>query len=62
MDWDELEPKKKTVIQVGEDLSNLSVEELQHRIGKLANEIERVRAEIEAKRRTQSAAEDGFRS
>ena len=59
MDWDE--PERKTAIEVGEDLSSLSVEELQQRITTLEREIERVRAEIKTKERRHSAAEDIFR-
>ncbi len=62
MDWDELEPKKKAAIEIGEDLSSLSVEDLNSRIQLLEDEIERVRAEISARKSTQSAAEDVFRN
>ena len=60
MDWDE--PVKKSAIELGEDLSSLSVEELHHRIKNLKDEIERVRLEIKVKESTQSAAEDVFKS
>jgi len=62
MDWDDVEPKKKTGIAVGDDLSNLSIEELQERIAALQDECTRIKAEIEAKQSTQSAANDVFKS
>jgi len=61
MDWDELEPGKKPEIAIGDDLSSLSLEELNRRINALTNEIARIKAEITAKKSTQSAAEDIFK-
>lgn len=56
MDWDEITPKPIASIVVGESLTTLSVAELQVRIKELESEIKRVKAELEAKRRHESAA------
>ncbi len=42
MDWDDLKPKPKKGVTLGEDLTTLSVAELEARIGELQQEIERV--------------------
>jgi len=52
---------EKPALQIGEDLATISVEELQQRITLLEAEIERLRAEIEAKTATRAAAEDFFK-
>jgi len=62
MDWDEPEPNKTTGIVVGDDLTNLSLEELHARIKALGNEIGRINDEVERKKSTQSAANDIFKS
>jgi len=62
MDWDDLEPKKKTEIAVGDDLSNLSIKELQDRITALQDETKRIEAEIKAKQSSQTTAHDVFKS
>jgi len=59
MDWDE--PKPKRTISVGEDLSMLSVGELEARIAALEAEIERVRGEIETKKARAAAADQLFK-
>jgi len=56
MDWDDLQPKKKASEVVGEDLSNLSVADLEARIASLEAEIVRVRKELNAKRAHEDAA------
>ena len=57
---DEL-PKKKSTHDIGSDLSQLSVDELQKRIGLLRQEIERLEAAIAEKSASKSAAENFFR-
>jgi uncharacterized small protein (DUF1192 family) len=61
MDWDEIAPKPVTGIVVGESLETLSVAELQTRIKDLEREIERVKAELNAKQRHESAASAIFK-
>jgi uncharacterized small protein (DUF1192 family) len=61
MDWDEVTPKPVRGIVVGEGLETLSVAELQARIEDLEREIERVKAELEAKQRHESAASAIFK-
>lgn len=61
MDWDEITPKPIASIVVGESLTTLSVAELQVRIKELESEIERVKAELEAKRRHESTASAIFK-
>lgn len=55
MDWDDLKPKAKGVT-LGENLETLSVAELDARITALQHEIERVRAELAAKKAHEAAA------
>ena len=56
------EPRKKPRIhEIGQDLSLLSVGELEERIGLLREEIARLEAELSAKGTTRSAAEALFR-
>ena len=61
MDWDEITPKPIASIVVGESLTTLSVAELQVRIKELESEIERVKAELDAKQRHESAASAIFK-
>ena len=61
MDWDDLKPKPKKVVTVGEDLRSLSVSELQERIGELQQEIERVQGELSAKKAHEAAAAQIFK-
>ena len=62
MDWDEIAPKKpKTKAAVGDNLSTLSVAELEARIAEFEREIERVKAELEAKRKHEQAASALFK-
>lgn len=58
---DDDRPKKKTSHDIGEDLTLLSVEELQARIDLLRQEIARLEADIARKRATRSAADQFFR-
>lgn len=56
------EPKKKPKAhEIGQDLSLLSVGELNERIALLRAEIERLQADLETKGATKSAAEALFR-
>lgn len=61
MDWDEVRPKPKAEIVVGEKLESFSVDELTHRIAALEAEIARVKAELEVKRGRVAAAQSLFR-
>jgi uncharacterized small protein (DUF1192 family) len=56
MDWDELAPKPVKAVTLGEDLKSLSVAELDARILALQQEIERVEAELKAKKAHEAAA------
>jgi uncharacterized small protein (DUF1192 family) len=63
MDSDDLLPpaKKLPQIQLGEDISALSAHELEARIARLAEEIERCKAAIAQRHATKSAAENFFK-
>ena len=62
MDWDDLQPKKPApTVTVGEDLKSLSQAELEARIATLAQEIERVKAELSAKKVHEAAAAAAFK-
>ena len=61
MDWDDLEPKPKKGVTLGEDLTTLSVAELEARIGDLQQEIERVRGELGGKKAHEAAAAQIFK-
>ena len=56
MDWDELKPKPARAMTLGEDLKTLSVAELDARIAALDGEIDRVKAELQAKKAHEAAA------
>ncbi len=63
MDWDELRPKPTPAgINLGEDLTGLSIAELEHRVEALKAEIERVEVELKAKRAHEAAASALFKS
>lgn len=63
MDWDEIRAKPASrAIAVGEDLSVLSIAELEQRAETLKVEIVRVEAEVAAKRRHEAAASALFKS
>lgn len=59
--FDDEPAKKKVVHEIGQDLSTLSVGELEERIAQLHAEIERLQAEKSAKGATRSAADALFR-
>ena len=61
MDWDDLKPKPKPSVTLGEDLTALSVAELEARIGELQQEIERVKGELGAKKAHETAAAQIFK-
>jgi uncharacterized small protein (DUF1192 family) len=61
MDWDEIKPKPATGTMIGDNLENLSVAELEARIKDLEEEIVRVQAELDAKRRHEDAASALFK-
>lgn len=56
MDWDDLAPKPKKAVTLGEDLRTLSVAELTERIAALREEIARVEGELGAKKAHEAAA------
>ena len=56
MDWDEPRPKPSKAITFGGDLKNLSIAELNERVVALAAEIERIKAELQAKQAHEAAA------
>ena len=59
---DDEEPRiKKTTHEIGEDLSDISVDELAERIDQLRAEITRLEAEIAAKTSSRSAADAAFK-
>ena len=61
MDWDDLKPKPKPGIAVGENLETLSVAELEARIRAFEEEIARVQAELSRKRQHEAAASALFK-
>lgn len=56
MDWDEQRPRPAKAVTLGEDLRTLSVSELEQRLVDLAQETDRVRAEVQAKKAHEEAA------
>jgi uncharacterized small protein (DUF1192 family) len=54
-------PKKKIVHEIGQDLTLLSVRELQERIALLQEEIARLEADIGRKQASRNAADQFFR-
>jgi uncharacterized small protein (DUF1192 family) len=61
MDWDEIKPKAAAGATIGENLTTLSVAELEARIADLEQEIARVRVELDSKRRHEDAASALFK-
>ena len=59
--FDDEPVKKPRQHEIGQDLSLLSIDELNERIGQLKAEIERLEAAVSAKGSTKSAAEALFR-
>ncbi len=62
MDWDDGAPKKAVVVAIGDNLENLSVVELEHRIRDLKEEIKRVAKERDRKVKIGAAADQVFKS
>ena len=58
---DDLLPKKKTVHEIGQDLSLLSIGELTERIAQLEEEIARLEAAKASKSATRTAADQFFK-
>jgi uncharacterized small protein (DUF1192 family) len=54
-------PKKKIAHEIGQDLTLLSVEELQERVQLLQDEIKRLEADMSRKRTSRSAADQFFK-
>jgi uncharacterized small protein (DUF1192 family) len=54
-------PKKKIVHEIGQDLSLISVKELQERIALLQEEIARLEADIARKQASRGAADQFFK-
>jgi uncharacterized small protein (DUF1192 family) len=62
IDLDELMPRKPKVETVlGQDISTLSVKELEERIAALEAEIQRTREALKARASTRSAADSVFK-
>jgi uncharacterized small protein (DUF1192 family) len=59
--FDDDRPKKKIAHEIGQDLTLLSVAELNERIALLREEITRLEADIEKKQSSKSAADMVFR-
>jgi uncharacterized small protein (DUF1192 family) len=58
---DDLLPKKKTVHEIGQDLSLLSINELMERVALLKEEIARLEAAKASKSATRTAADQFFK-
>jgi uncharacterized small protein (DUF1192 family) len=58
---EDLPPKKKTVHEIGQDLSLLSIGELTERIAQLKEEIARLEAAKASKSATRTAADAFFK-
>ena len=59
---DDDRPRKKVTHEIGQDLSLLSVEELNERIALLTTEVERLQAAATKKRASKDAANNFFKS
>jgi uncharacterized small protein (DUF1192 family) len=59
---DDDKPRRKVSHDIGQDLSLLSVEELNERIALLTSEIERLQAAVTKKRASKEAASSFFKS
>jgi uncharacterized small protein (DUF1192 family) len=59
---DDDRPRKKVTHEIGQDLSLLSVEELNERIALLRSEVERLQAAVTRKRASKDAADSFFKS
>jgi len=59
---DDDRPRKKVSYEIGQDLSLLSVEELNERIALLSSEVERIKEVVAKKRASRDAANSVFKS
>jgi len=59
---DDDKPKRKISHEIGQDLSLLSVEELNERVALLSAEIERLQAAVAKKRASKDAANSVFKT
>jgi uncharacterized small protein (DUF1192 family) len=59
---DDDKPKRKISHEIGQDLSLLSVEELNERVALLSAEIQRLQAAVAKKRASKDAANSVFKS
>ena len=59
---DDDRPRKKITHEIGQDLSLLSVEELNERIALLSSEVERIKEAVAKKRASRDAANNVFKS
>ena len=59
---DDDRPRKKVSHEIGQDLSLLSVEELNERIVLLSSEVERIKEAVAKKRASRDAANSVFKS
>jgi uncharacterized small protein (DUF1192 family) len=59
---DDDKPRKKITHEIGQDLSLLSVDELNERIALMTSEIERLQAAAARKRASKDAASSFFKS
>ena len=57
---DDLPPRKKTVHELGQDLSQLSIEEIAERIAALKEEIARLEAALARKQASRASADRFF--
>jgi len=55
------QPKRKPVHEIGQDLSSLSMEELAVRVALLQDEVARLQTALEQKRASRSAADQFFK-
>ncbi len=62
MDWDDVRATASGAAKLGEDLSTLSIEELNDRVAALQAEIARVQVEIARKKAQADAAASIFKS
>ena len=59
---DEDRPRRKITHDIGQDLSLLSVEDIEARVAMLMSEIERLKADMAKKRTSRDAANAFFKS
>ncbi len=62
MDWDDVTKPKSDAAVIGQNLERMSVDELQHLVSNLEQEIVRVKAEIERKKAIGAQAASVFKS